>query len=274
MTPNTTEYTPHGPPPCIAHGAALTLCLTLSRPPCPGRGKPLNPEATALKRLDDSLHADLRARTLPSFWRPGFLLCPTRLVPEVDRLLTEAGLDFGEAANAYEAAHRALMDTGYATVLLLDGHHEPHHCRLEWQWAELSVPTALQAFGLYDVERNKESFRRGEAAGKVRDLRRTELSRLLDDTLPHLAPDPLGRRSPCRWAVLARWREWLRFEGYRDLTGDLGMEPLVRTARRALAGVTPTALRENRDVRRWVRETLTEVRRGLDSLTEGDRPCD
>lgn len=217
----------------------------------------------------------LTRRCLPSMFRAGIYLIPMPMVEQVDARLTqwqeqdrppriEAFLDaYPERVEKSQERLGSLFDPGdYPDVEVLR-----RKFGVQINWMSLGVPGQLQRISdkLFKREQEKAQAMWAERTEQLNELLCLELAGLADNLVQRLAPDDDGTVKIIKDASLNQIRQWLDvFQEGRSVPNAQALEEQVSHLRLVLSGLRPQDMRNSREVRVQVCDTMAMVRNALE----------
>jgi len=241
---------------------------------------------SAGKKLLDTKHPAVRRVTavrgrVLSFWRGTSLPYPepgVRLIRRED----VAGFDarMGELREELDGAVGELNEV-FAELKaaarqrlgrLFNTADYPHSLRglfaVEWDFPSVEPPDYLRRLNpeLYEQERQRMAARFDEAARLAEEAFIQEFSRLVSHLSERLAGGVDGRKKVFRDSAVANLGEF--FSRFKNLSvgSNAELERLVESARQAVAGVRPQAVRDSDALRNEIATKLSTVRSVLDGM--------
>lgn len=241
------------------------------------------------EELDEitSLNAKTRqyveSRALPSMIKKGVYLLPVDFVEEMNTRLTEAANELKPLVSRltsrlseYKAEAKSRLsnvniggknrnlwnEDQFPTVDELSAAF-----RLTWRFVYVDSAKNLEAVSkeLYAEERKKAEADWAETRETIKQVLRTNMSKMVDHMVDKLTPDG-NKTKVFRDSSIEKLRDFLGTFDSRNITNDLQMKVLVDKAKSLIKDADPDSLRGNEELREYVRYGFETIKTLLDPM--------
>lgn len=241
---------------------------------------------SAAKKLLDTRDPAFRAVTavrsrILGYWRgmslpypePGVRLIRQDAISAFDAQLEQFRQDLAGAVTALDEHYEALQSAARQRLgRLYNPGDYPASLQglfaVEWDYPSVEPPEYLLRLNpnLYEQECQRMAERFDEAVRLAEEAFTAEFSKLTSHLVERLTAGPDGQRKVFRDSAVINLREF--FERFRSLNvrSSADLEQLVETARAALEGVDPDAVRTSDALRQHLTSQLASVQSALDGM--------
>jgi hypothetical protein len=246
---------------------------------------------TAAKKLLDTRDPSFRAVTAVrsqavGYWRgmslpypePGVRLIRQDAVEPFDARMRELSAELADAVGTLNERLEEMKTAARQRLgSLYDGADYPASLRglfaVEWDFPSVEPPEYLMRLNphLYEQERRRVTEQFDEAVRLAEAAFAAEFSTLTAHLVDRLTSGPDGAQKVFRDSAVTNLRAFFdRFQGL-SVRSNAELDALVETARTALKGVDPAAVRNSADLRHHITSQLASVQSALDGMLI-DRP--
>lgn len=230
-------------------------------------------ELKAIKTLDGEIRQYLYNMCLP--FEPGVLLLPLPLIETVDMKLREFEENRNSLVMSFVEAYPELCKQAAER---LRGIYNPlDYAPVEttvskftftWQYVSFGVPDQLREISsrIFQTEREKAAQVMAEASSEVQQVLRAALAELVENLRDRLKDEPGARPRRLRDSTVQKLRDFLDTFDFRNVTDDLELKEQVEKARALLSGVNTDAIRNTAELRRKVKEGMSEIAGTLETM--------
>lgn len=246
---------------------------------------------SAAKRIFDTTHPAFRAVSsvrskAVSYWKgmtlpyveAGVRLIRRDDVASFNSHLTSMQEELAEAVGLLNGCYSELVEHAREQLgNLFDRSDYPDSVdnlfEISWDFPSLTPPAYLRTVNpqLYEAECRRVQARFAEAVELAEQTFAEELAQLVNHLSERLSGSTDGKRKVFRDSAIENLNEF--FDRFQRLSicGSAELDQLVSDARNVVRGITPQDLRDQRDLRERVSQSLGEVESHLDLLMS-DRP--
>jgi len=232
------------------------------------------PEMERIVSFDGEVRKFLERLCLPSLFKKGIYLLPYALVERVREGLRNYSLERNVLVKAFVEAYPSRVKQA---MELLGGHfnvgdYPPpgavgSYFSLTYRLMDITAPDGLKDV---NVEAFEEAKRAAESAWKealeeARSVLRSMMKELVDHMVERLGYDGT-KPKVFRDSLVANMEDFLSTFSARNIASDEELQALVKKAKKAVGGVAPEMLRDDRVTRDYVRDKLGEVKAQLDTM--------
>lgn len=236
-------------------------------------------EFKRITSLDAEIRGFLAETTLPAtqLFRGGVYLIPIPLVAMVDARLEDYRAERQRRVDAFLAAYPQLIES--AREHLKDLYNPNDYPPIEQVRAEFGMSTQYMSLGVPEVLEgiSKSIFKRESAAAaakvasaaeEIKAAMRDSLKQLVDHMVERLTPKDGETEGPKKfhYTLVTNLQQYLDVFDAKNITGDTELAELVGQCRALLNGVDPKKLRENGDVREYVKGGFEKIQGQLGSM--------
>jgi len=236
-----------------------------------------SPEFKALNSRMNELGETIRSLSVPSPLGKGHYAIPIERVRVADE--------------AVQSTRAAIFEPGGLLDVMMEAYPErvresqeklkdlgnpadyptPERFRAAWgissSYESFGTPAKLEEIdpAIYQREVGQAKLRIEQAADKIIDVLSLEFKGVLDAMVERLTPDSDGKPKTFRNTLVSNMTDFLSNIKVRNIVDREELNKLSEDATRILEGVTPEQLRQSRDVRTYVRESMAKVTAELET---------
>ncbi len=231
-----------------------------------------HPAFQAVNAIRGRIQAYWRGSSLP-FPEPGVRLIKQDDIEPLNTRMQEFRGELAEAVGALDRQYAELRETARERLgsLYNSSDYPPNLAGLfevTWDFPSVEPPEYLLRLNprLYQEEKDRISARFNEAVQMAEQAFAGELAKLVDHLVERLSAGPDGQHKVFRDSAITNLNEFFeRFRGL-NLGSSAELDRLVETARKAIQGVEPQAIRDSGGLRQHLATQLSGVAATLDQF--------
>jgi hypothetical protein len=237
-------------------------------------------ELKAVTKFLGTVSRDVKAVSVPSFFRGGMYLVKHEAVEQVDSMLYEAEKSLEPLVSIFSAvAEDRKEEASLRLGSAFDGAKYPSPeaikslFHIEWRWLTLETPDSLKKVSkaIFEREAKKAEAALQSATEDITKLLAAEAKGLADHMVERLTPGEDGKQKVFRNSLTGNITEFLKNFSLRSMGSSEELDAQVARMRVLLEGIDAKELRDNATLRDDLGAGFSKVAVVLDGLVQ-DKP--